>query len=223
MRTLVYWVALLAIIFLSDLIVVKMNYFIDTNNRIKWRKLKSQFWRRRSMRSWRGSMAPSASRLARWWRRRRVHGRLCQAWGILRRGLEGDLPVCVRARSWCGQRPVLLWWLDQETRCRHRELQRRPTPRHHEAWGHRHRCQHGIHAHRSIVFAGRYHKNQPFSRSSLKTADFSFAIPADIRSIPLQTRSSDCSLFASQLFCNHCYCNSRCKRKTEYAVTLIAP
>ena len=42
-------------------------------------------------------------------------------------------------------------------------------------------------------------------------------------SIPLQTRSSDCSLFASQLFCNHCYYNSRCKRKTEHAVTFIAP
>ena len=46
-------------------------------------------------------------------------------------------------------------------------------------------------------------------------------ILADTRSIPQQTRSRDCSLFASQLFCNHCYCNSRCKRKTEHGVTLI--
>ena len=48
-------------------------------------------------------------------------------------------------------------------------------------------------------------------------------ILADTRSIPGQTRSRDCSLFAPQLFCNHCYSNNRCKRKTEHAVTLIAP
>jgi len=35
-----------------------------------------------------------------------------------------------------------------------------------------------------MIFAGQNHKNQPFSRSSLKTADFSFAIQADTRSIP---------------------------------------
>ena len=98
--------------------------------------------------------------------------------------MEGDLPVCVRARPWCGQRPVLLRRLDQETWCRHSELQRRPAPRNHETRGHRHRRQPGIHAHRSITFAGRNHKNQLFSRSSLKTADFSFAIPAYTHSIP---------------------------------------
>ena len=64
------------------------------------------------------------------------------------------------------------------------KLSWRPAPRNHETRGHRHRRQPGIHAHRSITFAGRNHKNQLFSRSSLKTADFSFAIPADNRSIP---------------------------------------
>lgn len=49
------------------------------------------------------------------------------------------------------------------------------------------------------------------------------SIPLQTRSIPLQSRSSDCSLFAPEQFRNHCYSNSRCKRKTEHGVTLIAP